>query len=154
MYGRLSNMAKAPFRIHPIFLCWTTINVSKGILDEFGKAPLPYWTKAGYCCSRLIKKDSSCRIPYRRDSRSMIFPGRQSPRTSNADRAFIIAGKYATMGISPHISPPFYCDDAMPHPVCLSLGQSAHHSDDYAYALFGRERHTGHDLSPSRYERW
>ncbi|MCP4979229.1 MAG: hypothetical protein GY935_01905 [Gammaproteobacteria bacterium] len=26
---------------------------------------------------------------------------------------------------NPHFSPPFYCDDAMPHPACIWLGQSA-----------------------------
>ena len=100
--------------------------------------------------------------------------------------------------INPHFSPPFYCDGAMPHPACISLGQSAQHSVNYAYTdvgkgrepgsgsfacallthtihgvrggappslccgvqndrpyrFVGRETQAGHDLSPSRYERW
>ncbi len=24
---------------------------------------------------------------------------------------------------NPHFSPPFYCDDVMPHPACIWLGQ-------------------------------
>ena len=43
-----------------------------------------------------------------------------------------------------------YCDEAMSHPVSLSPGQSAQHSIDYACTVFGLERHTGHNLSPSR----
>ena len=42
-----------------------------------------------------------------------------------------------------HFSPPFYCDDAMPHPACISLGQSAKHNDDYACTLFGRDKSAG-----------
>ena len=57
-------------------------------------------------------------------------------------------------GSGPHFSPLFYCGDAMPHPALFLLGQSAQHSVDYACALFGRINKAGHDLSPSRYERW
>ena len=61
--------------------------------------------------------------------------------------------RYLT-GPSPHFSPPFYCHGAMPYPALFLLGQSAQHRVDHACALCGRKIKAGHDLSPSRYERW
>ena len=55
---------------------------------------------------------------------------------------------WKAMAFSPHFSPPFYCNGPMPHPDWFSFGQSARHSVDYAYALFGRESQSGRTLEP------